>query len=376
MSTPANTFLNPTRVLFGIGISERLESEAAALRMQKIFFVTDPGLAAGENCQRVTNKLRSAGFEVTLFNEVVPDPTAESVERAFAQFKTSGCDSIVAFGGGSSMDTAKAVGVLANGEGGSILAYAFGGSLTPQGVPPLICIPTTAGTGSEVTFIAIVTSNGAKQIVRHPSIAPTLALVDPALTVGMPLKLTAATALDAAAHALEALTSTMSGVESDELALSAFSRIAQALPAVARNGADLAARSEMSIAATEAGIAFLNGRVHLGHAVGHSLGTVFKIPHGFACAACLPAILRFLDPVAGPALESMSARLGGRAPADVLEALMVQVGAPRLGEATGCTSKDIPRLIEIVESTEQRLIGLSRRRPSQADWEQIFASSF
>lgn len=368
-------FQSPTRVRFGAGVAAEVGKEALLMGMRRVFLVTDQGLLDAPFYGEIEQSLKAAGLTVSAYGQVLPDPTAQSINQAIQAYRASGADSLVALGGGSPMDTAKAVGVLAAGGDDDIVAYTFGGPKTPAGIPPLICLPTTAGTGSEVTFIAIVTYNGSKRLVRHPSIAPALALVDPSLSLSMPQSLTASTGLDALAHALEALTSTQSNAVTDELALEAIARIGAWLPKAVEDGSDLEARTHMSKAATDAGLAFLNARVHLGHAVGHSLGTAFKIPHGFACAMCLPAILSFIRPAAREALDKAAAALGHHDAAKAVQELMERVGAPNLSQALGAISADIPALIEMVEATEQRLIGLSRLRPEPEDWQQIFEAS-
>ncbi|NJM05266.1 iron-containing alcohol dehydrogenase [Candidatus Gracilibacteria bacterium] len=282
---------------------------------------------------------------------------------------------MVALGGGSAMDTAKALLVLAADDSDDIAPYFFGGSKQIPALAPLLCLPTTAGTGAEATFVAIITHAAEKCLLRDTRLAPRLALIDPALTVTMPPSVTVSSGLDALSHALEALTSRLANPFCDTLALDALARIARALPRVLDEGSDLAARSEMSLAALNAGLAFVNARVHLGHAVGHSLGTYFTLPHGFACVLCLPAILDFLREPCAPALQRAAYVLGTDDAARGTAHLMAQVGAPGVGQATGVTTADIPLLIGIVER-EERLIGLSPRRPDARDWERIFATSW
>lgn len=369
-------FQSPTPIEFGPGVAGKVGKRAVALSMKHVFLVSDRGLAQTQMGADVERNLREAGLEVTLYWDVLPDPKAEHIQRAVRAYRASGADGLVALGGGSPMDTAKALGVLAVAGGEDIVPFTFGAAQTPLGIPPLICLPTTSGTGSEVTFISIITHQGAKKLVRHPSIAPTLALVDPELTLGMPPALTASTGLDALSHALEAMTNTLSNPLADALALDAIGRIFGWLPKAVQEGGHLGARTQMSLAATHAGLAFLNGRVHLGHAVGHSLGTVFNIPHGFACAVCLPGIMEWARPLAPEAMQKMAAVLEVPDPIKALRQLLNDVQMPGLGALTGKSSQDIPELIQIVEATEGRLIDLALGKPTQSDWERIFESGF
>lgn len=368
----------PTAVEFGVGVASKVGRRAASLGMHHALVVTDRALANSGACASVQESLAAAHIATTLYSDVVLDPDDASIERAAAVYRASGADGLVALGGGSAMDTAKALGVLAFSGGEAIAPYYFGGSQPVGGIPPLICMPTTAGTGSEVTFVAIVTANGEKRLVRDPRLAPHLALIDPALTATMPPALTAATGMDALSHALEAFTSTLANPVSDALALDAIRRIGRALPRAVERGDDMEARSEMSLTAYMAGMAFLNGRVHLGHAVGHSFGVAFKMAHGLACIVCMPALLAFLQPVCAPELAQIAAALDR--PADAEEApgavadLMVRCGIPRLAEAAHVGKADVPRLVTIVQ-TETRLISLSRRQPSADEWAGIFEAS-
>ncbi len=368
------TLHSPTPVEFGVGVAAQLGARAAALGIRHALLVTDRGLVDSPACAAACAALRAAGVAVTVYADVMPDPSAASVTAAAAAYRAALADGLVALGGGSAMDTAKALGVLAVAGDDDIVPYTFGGSRRVAGIPPLICLPTTAGTGAEVTFVAIVTHEQQKKLLRDPQLAPALALVDPTLTLSMPPQLTAATGMDALAHSIEALTSTMANPICDALALDAVRRIAIWLPRAVEQGDDLVARTQLSLAALSAGMAFLSARVHLGHAVGHSLGTHFKLAHGFACTMCLPAILRYLQPSCSAQLAQIAQALGVADAAEGVAQLMAQSHAPNLGAALAVGSDDIPRLVEIV-LTEQRLINLSRRQPNAPAWAEIFAES-
>jgi alcohol dehydrogenase len=370
-NSPAFALHAPTAVEFGAGVAANLGARAAALGVRHALLVTDPGLAGAQACHDARRSLEAAGVAATLYPDVVPDPTAASVAHGAAAFRASGADGLVALGGGSAMDSAKALGVLAMAGGEQIAPFFLGGAPIP-GMPPLICLPTTAGTGSEVTWVAVVTHELEKRVLRDPKLAPALALVDPLLTLSMPPALTVSTGLDALAHALESLSSGFPNPYSDALALDAAARVARWLPRAAAHGDDLAARTELALAATLAGLAFLNARLHLGHAVGHSLGTHFKLSHGLACALCLPAILEFLAPARAEPLARAAAAMGGDTAAGATAALMRELGVPGVAAATG--TRDLARLVAIVMA-EERLIANSPRRPSRADWEQMIGAS-
>jgi len=368
-----------TRIVFGDRTAAQLGTAAAELGISRAFVVADPFIARSPAGQAARDSLAAAGIAVELFDEVIPDPTDVSVETAAARYNAADANGIVALGGGSAMDTAKAVGVLAAAGSERIAPFYFGGSARPSGMPPLICVPTTAGTGSEATYVAIVTDSatGRKMLVRHPSLSPSVALVDPLLSATMPPALTAATGFDALAHALEAVTSTLANPISDGLALDAIPRVVNYLPRAVEDGGDLEARRELAYAATVAGMAFLSGRVHLGHAVGHSVGAAYHVPHGLACIVCMPAIMELLGPVCSRELDRVAQLLdlsdGTRVP-PLIEDLMRRCRVPRLGALIRGDSSAIPALVEHVLG-EDRLIGLSRRRPSEAEWAMLFERS-
>ncbi len=369
---PAFLFQTPTPIEFGWGVAANVGARAATLGMRHVLIVTDRVLAASPAYEKTRLALEQAGVTVTCFTDVVLDPTSASITAAVNAYRVAGADGLVALGGGSAMDTAKALGVLAIAGTDDVTPFFFGGPQAIPGIPPLICLPTTAGTGAEVTFVAVITDGMQKKILRDIRIAPTLALIDPELTLTMPPRLTAATGLDALSHALEALTSRLASPPSDALAIDALERIKRWLPQAVTHGDDPTAREQMALAATLAGIAFVNGRVHLGHAVGHALGTHYKLAHGIACAVCLPASMDFLRPTAGPALARAEAALGGD-PATIVRNLLAQVGAPRLNEAIGA-DHDLAHLVAIV-SAEERLIGLSPAQPTAEEWAAIFSAS-
>lgn len=374
MDIPQFQLNTPTRIEFGNGVAADLGKQAATLGMRHALLVTDRGLLDLPACREAQTSLEQAGVAVTVFADVIADPTSSSVVAAAMAYRAAAADGLVALGGGSAMDTAKALGVLVQANADNVVPFFFGGPQPIPGMPPLICLPTTAGTGSEVTWIAVVTHDGVKQVLRDPKIAPALALVDPQLTWSMPPILTCATGMDALSHALETVTSSRPNPYSDLLAYDAIARLGRWLPRAVAHGADETARAEVALAATLAGIAFLNSRLHLGHAVGHSMGTHFKIAHGSACMMCMPALLEFLQADAPAELQRIAAIIGGDDAPTAVARLMDDCAALRLGEAAGVNAADIPRLVEIVQG-EQRLIRLSRRAPTREEWGEIFARS-
>ena len=381
-------YQSTTPLQFGVGALARLGKEAAKLKMRHAFLVTDPGLRDTEMVAAAQARLRQAGLEVTVFGDVVPDPDVASISHSAEAFRSSGADGFVALGGGSAMDTAKATAVLAAGGGDSIAPYFVPGATKPTPViAPLVCLPTTAGTGAEVTPIAVVTDpeQGIKRTLFHAHIAPALALVDPALTVSLPPKLTASTGFDALSHAAEALTSKTANPIADALAVAALELIGRHLARAVEDGADMEARAGMSLAAVMAGQAFANALVHLGHAVGHAVGVAYHMPHGIACAVALPAALDYIRPAAQSRLARVARALdptcAGTSDAEaaamagpIIADLYRRVGLPGLTEAVGVGEADLPHLVEIT-LRETDLIRRSPMQPSAEDWTNIYRRS-
>lgn len=236
--------------------------------------------------------LNGLGIETAEFTDIAGEPTDVTVNAGLAAYKENGCDSLLAIGGGSALDTMKAIAALAV-CGGKIADY-MGKPITAE-LPFMTAVPTTAGTGSEATRFTVITDTetGVKMLLSGNSLIPDCAIVDPAYTLTAPKGITAATGLDALTHAIESYTSKKAQPLTDTVALSAVKRIFASLPAAYRNGNDLAARSEMSIAALEAGIAINNASVTLVHGMSRPIGALFHVPHGISNAMLLEKCLGF-----------------------------------------------------------------------------------
>lgn len=306
----------------------------------------------------VVRSLGEAGVEVVLYDKVPPDPPDYIIEEAAALARDRQVDGTVAVGGGSVMDAAKAVNVLLTNP--PPISRYFGVNAAPNLGKVLVLLPTTAGTGSEVTAISVVTDtqNHRKIGVIGPYCAATLAIVDPELTVKMPPSVTAATGMDALSHAVEALTSGLANPVSDVLAKEAVSLITRYLPVAFRNGADLTARTQMSLAAMIAGIAFNDALPHLGHAIAHVLGARFHIPHGIGCAVALPEVVEFAADTLPEKVKVVGRAMG----LDLAEELSATEAAKRVSEAIRrlCREVGIPTLkdLKVEESSLEDLVPL------------------
>ncbi|WP_404331938.1 iron-containing alcohol dehydrogenase family protein [Mesobacillus maritimus] len=283
----------PTNVIFGVNsVEESLPIKMKEYNRSNVFIATDPGLVQAGIPGKIQNLLKENGIHSILFSEIEPNPHAETVMKGAEAYKGQSCDMILAVGGGSAMDFAKAVGVVVN-HPGHILDYRRGKKRVMNEIPILFAIPTTVGTGSEVTNVSVVTDHeaGRKYVVASPVLAPKIAFVDPVLTHSLPRHVVAATGMDALVHAIEAFTSVHSTPITDGLALQAIKMIKEHLPASYAHPDNLEARAQVHLASTIAGMAFGLGGVGLVHSCSHPMSAIYHVPHGLANAILLPYVM-------------------------------------------------------------------------------------
>ncbi|HEY6445185.1 MAG TPA: iron-containing alcohol dehydrogenase [Acidobacteriaceae bacterium] len=290
----------PSLLKIGGGSFSEAGSLLARLGCKRPLIVTDPFLLKQGLASRLQEQLEEARILAAIFHETVADPTSDVVDAGARVFRKGGHDSLVSLGGGSPIDTAKAMGMLV-GNGGKVRDYKVPHSI-PLAGPPHVAIPTTAGTGSEVTRFTVVSDaeTGEKMLIAGGVLTPTAALVDYELTMSMPARLTADTGTDSLTHAIEAYVSRKANPFTDALALTAMRVIWRVLPVCFRDPGNRAAREAMMLAATQAGMAFSNASVALVHGMSRPLGAHFHIPHGLSNAMLLPAVTEFS---AGAAIE-------------------------------------------------------------------------
>ncbi len=288
-----DVFNVPTRIIFGIGSVNGLNKEASEFGTKKVLIVTDPGVIKAGIHQRVIEQLTQYSFTCVVFGEVEPDPSIATVAKAAETARRSEAGIIVAVGGGSAIDTAKSAAILA-GYDGNLKDFAGVGKVKKPGIP-VIAIPTTAGTGSEVTIFAVMSDleNKEKFTISSPLIAPTVAILDPALTLTLPAHVTASTGMDALTHAIEAYTSVIAQPATDALALKAIELISLNLRIAVGRGDNIKARENMLQASLLAGMAFNNAFLGLCHAIASPLGAYFHVPHGMANAVMLPHVMDY-----------------------------------------------------------------------------------
>lgn len=380
------TFETTPRVVCEMGAATRLPELCAELGGTRVLIVTDPGLRKAGLLDVPLAAFEKAGIAATLYSEVQADPPEAAVLDAVAAAKKAGADAIIGFGGGSSMDTAKLVALLVGTPQDLPDIYGIGLAKGPR--LPLIQVPTTAGTGSEVTPISIVTTpTHEKKGVVSPLLYPDLAVLDAKLTVGLPPAVTAMTGIDAMVHAIEAYTSKhKKNVLSDGLAVKALQLLAGNMDKVLANGADLSARAAMLQGSMLAGMAFANAPVAAVHALAYPLGGHFHVPHGLSNALVLAPVLAFNRPAAEELYgELAGAVLPGRrfeSPAEAadafIEAMTAMVArmpfAQRLRDV-GVTEGNLDRLADDAMKVERLLVN-NPREVTRADALAIYKAVF
>lgn len=357
------------------GAAARLGTQALEMGCRSVLLVTDAGVLAAGLLDGVLTGLAEAGVAVSVFSQVQADPPEAVIMAAVSAAQACAADCVVGLGGGSSLDVAKLAALLA--RSGEALAEVYGMNIAKGPRLPLILLPTTAGTGSEVTAVSVVTTGaGEKNVVISPLLLPDRAILDASLTVGLPAHVTAATGIDAMVHAVEAYTSLhLKNPISDCLAREALRLLAGNLFAACQDGSNLQARENMLLGACLAGMAFANAPVAAVHALAYPLGARFHVPHGLSNALVLGPVMRFnLDTVAPLYAQLADIVLPGTAGndrdralalADYLGSLAAELGlATRLREV-GITEADIDGLAQ--DAMKQTRLLANNPRPVSLD---------
>lgn len=370
------TFNTTPSIRMGAGLLNDLGSITQAICGERVLLVTDPGMMATGIVDRALAALRASGISVTVFSQVEADPP-ESVILA-ATSAAAGASGVIGLGGGSSIDVAKLAALLA--KGGETLADVYGVGMAQGPRLPLIAVPTTAGTGSEVTPISIVTTGTSEKMgVVSPLIIPDLALLDPELTRDLPAHVTAATGVDAMVHAIEAYASASpnNNPVSRTLACEALRLMGAALERAVTKPHDMDARADMLLGSLLAGQAFANSPVAAVHALAYPVGGHFKVPHGLSNALVLPHVLRFnaitapepyaaLAAITFPELAGLNVADAAAGFADALAALSARCGLPDGLHAVGITAQDLPLLARDAMN-QTRLLVNNPREVTHAD---------
>jgi len=288
----------PTKIIFGRDSVDRVGAEAREYGDRALLVTGRSAMSKSGITDKVTELLKAAGFkEIHVYDQVEHDPSTETVDRGTELARNGQDELVIGIGGGSAMDTAKAIACMVKNEG-SVTEYQSGRKIEQPGIP-FIAIPTTAGTGAEITKNSVLTNKekNIKQSVRSPLMIAKVAIVDPVLTVTMPPRVTAATGMDALTQAIEAYVTLASNPISDTLALRATSLISRNLAQAFANGNDLEARENVALGSLMAGMAFANASLGAVHGLAHPIGAQFDVPHGVACALLLPYVMEYNLPV-------------------------------------------------------------------------------
>lgn len=340
---------------FGAGCRKELAD--VLKRMNKALVVTDKGLIKVGTVKLVTDIMDEAGFPYEIFSEVKPNPTVTNVKQGIEAFKASGADCLVAIGGGSAMDTAKGIGIVINNPEFSDIVSLEGVAPTKHKSVPIVALPTTAGTGAEVTinYVIIDEERQAKMVCVDPNDIPAVAIVDPELTYSLPKGLTAATGMDALTHAIEGYITKGAWVMSDMYELQAIKMIAEYLPTAVDEPTNPVGRENMALAQYIAAQAFSNVGLGLVHGMAHPMGSLHDIPHGVANALLLPTIMEFNMPeciekfgviarTMGVDTTGMTAKEAAQAACDAVKDLAIRVGIPQHLSELGIKEEHIPAL--------------------------------
>lgn len=371
------SFQTTRSVLSDVGATGKIGEIMKTLGARKVAFVTDEGVLRLGLADAALEGLKAAGLDVWLFSEVTPDPPEAMILKAAAEARAEGVDGVASVGGGSSLDTAKLIAVLANSD--QPIGEMYGVNLVKGGRVPLVLAPTTAGTGSEVTPISIVTTGtNEKKGVVSPQLLPDFAVLDPELTVSLPAEVTAATGIDAMVHAIEAFTSKrLKNIVSDCLAKQALELLGANIRAACFTPEDREARAAMLMGSMLAGMAFANAPVAAVHALAYPLGGHFHVPHGQSNAMVLPYVLDYNMPAAMEMYAELAPiifpELAGKAPRARAEGMVeafIGLG-PELGmksrlSEVGVSHNHLPMLAEDAMKQERLLINNPREMTLEA----------
>ncbi len=395
-------YFSTENIIFGNGAIKQLDKVLKRLKAKNVFVISDKGVAQAGILAKVTDELSKHGYETIVYDKAVPEPPVESVVEAYefarAQMKT---DCIIGLGGGSSIDLAKVVALLME-YGGHPTDYFGGENLVPGPIAPLIAIPTTAGTGSEVTSVAVVTDteNDIKVGISDNYLRPAVALLDPELTIGLPPYVTACSGIDALAHAVEAYTAKdfkyiqaqgnilFQGALpiADALAIYAIELIANSLAVAVQQGSNLEARANMLLGSLLAGMAFSNAGTALAHALAYPIGGKTKSPHGELTGLLLPYVMKYNAAVAQEKMAKIAMAFGiekgaktnieyAQAAADAVLQLLKEIGLPTKLSEIGVKEEDLDEIAEKSLPIE-RLIRNNPRVPNKQSLVELLKGAY
>jgi alcohol dehydrogenase len=380
------TITQPTKIRFGIDAVNDLGTMVKEFGGSKVFVVIDPGLQQAGLTERITAPLAASSIPFEIYDQVEPEPGLRLADQGTELARQAGADCVIGVGGGSALDIAKAISILLT-NGGQAADYLGLGKIKKTGVPKIM-IPTTAGTGAEVTFTAVFINEETKSKggMNGDPLYPDAALLDPALTVSLPPHVTAATGIDAFTHALEAYVSSQAHVISDMYAIEAIDLISHNIGPAYANGNNLAARSAMLMGSLLGGKALAMAGVGLVHAMAYPLGGMFNTPHGLANAILLPYVVEYnligspekyatIAEIMGYDTEGLSAREAATLTVEAIHLLNSDIGIPASLGALDIPTDDIPEMARIA-LTVTRPVENNPRQPSLEDVIGVYEAAF
>lgn len=380
-------FISPKIILTGDGVLTQVTEHIKSYNASKVMIYADPGIMHAGLVEKLENVLKEGNISYDIFSEVVPEPPIEIANKAVTALRESDAELVIGIGGGSSLDIAKVAAVLKDHEGNveDYLNLTGTKKLSSKGLPKIL-IPTTSGTGAEVTDIAVFSLETTKDVITDPYLIADVALVDPELTYTLPPRITAATGVDALTHAVEALVSVHASPLTDTLALDAITRISLHIRTAVWNGNNKEARRELSIGSLHAGMSFYNAGVSGVHALAYPLGGLFKIPHGESNAVLLPYIFDYIWPscmgkmtliaaALGLQTEGLSNREASIAAVNELFNIVQDVGIPTTLKEFGINEKDLESLSQDANK-QTRLLARSPKPYSLDDIRMVYKNSY
>lgn len=381
-----NKFVSPVTLWFGEGAIAKLVEECDRFNAKKVFLFTDPGVVKAGLTSRIEQILKSAGIEYSTYDNIVPEPPLAAAEQAVEAVRTSEADMVVAVGGGSALDLAKAAAVVARNDGGIADYLNLSGrkSFKNKGLPKVL-IPTTSGTGSEVTDIAVFSLETTKDVITHNYLIADTAIVDPELTYSLPPRVTASTGIDAFTHAVEAYISVNATKLTDSLALEAIRLISGNLRTAVWHGMNREARKNMAWGSVLAGMSFYNAGVSGVHALAYPIGGLFHVPHGESNAVLLPYVFDYILPscldkigeigkAMGVCKAGMTTREAALATIEGMRDLITDVGLPSTLACYGIGENDLDALAnDAIKQT--RLLGRSPKPYQLKDVYRIYQNA-
>jgi alcohol dehydrogenase len=386
IQTQSFTVTQPTRIQFGVGSISSLARTVQDFNGSKVFLVMDPALISTGIADQITAPLDKAGLPYVLYDTIDPEPGLKLADKGYKLAKSKGCDCVIGAGGGSAMDVAKAVAILLT-NGGKAADYLGLDKIAKPGVPKIM-VPTSAGTGAEVTFTAVFINEktGSKGGMNGDPLYPEAAILDPMLTLTLPPKVTASTGIDALTHALEAYTSTQAHAISEIYSLEAIKLISRNLPKAYANGSNLEARSALLLGSMLGGKALATAGVGLVHAMAYPMGGMFGVAHGLANAILLPYVIEYnlignmekyarLAEILGKKTSGLTTREAAERCVEALFELNADVGIPGTLQDIDIPLDQLPEMARIA-LTVTRPVENNPRKPSLDDVITIYQMAY